>query len=109
MAEGNTSRTPVNKDAGARVINKSGTLQMDERAAGRRVRRDISGRPMGRRDRRGRGRRDRDLTPKAVIATSLLRSSRKSPSPLTAFLAPLKVAVACVSRLWSLSATIRIK
>lgn len=64
MAEGNTSRTPVNKDAGARVINKSGTLQMDERAAGRRVRRDISGRPMGRRDRRGRGRRDRDLTPK---------------------------------------------
>lgn len=64
MAEGNTSRTPANKDAGARVINKSGTLQMDERAAGRRVRRDISGRPMGRRDRRGRGRRDRDLTPK---------------------------------------------
>ena len=64
MAEGNTSRTLVNKDAGARVINKSGTLQMDERAAGRRVRRDISGRPMGRRDRRGRGRRDRDLTPK---------------------------------------------
>lgn len=65
MADTTTNRAPAkNKDAGARVINKSGTLQMDERVAERRVRRDISGRPMGRRDRRGRGRRDRDLTPK---------------------------------------------
>lgn len=59
-----TAPAKPNKDANARVINKSGTLQMDERIAETRVRRDISGRPLERRGRRNRGRRDRDLTPK---------------------------------------------
>lgn len=81
MAEEKTNQAPAkpaNKDAGARVINKSGTLQMNDRFARRRVRRDIGGRPMGRRDRRGRGRRDRDLTPKEFeeVTISIDRVSR---------------------------------
>ena len=48
----------------AKVINKSGTLKMDDRVAETRQRRDIAGRPM-RRDNRRRGRRgDRDAAPK---------------------------------------------
>ena len=56
----------MTEDKQAKVINKSGTLKMEDKVAETRERRDIAGRPMrGRRgDRRGRGRGGRDQAPK---------------------------------------------
>ena len=65
-------------DKTAKVVNKSGTLKMDDKTAESRVRRDISGKPMGRRG----GRRDRghnqDNTPKEfdTVTINIDRVSR---------------------------------
>lgn len=48
----------------AKVINKSGTLKMDDKVAETRQRRDISGRPMRRDNRRRNSRPGRDQAPK---------------------------------------------
>ena len=50
-------------DKTAKVINKSGTLKMDDKVAETKTRRDINGKNMGRRNNR-RDRRNVDTTPK---------------------------------------------
>lgn len=65
-------------DKTAKVVNKSGTLKMDDKTAESRVRRDISGKPMGRRGgRRDRG-RNQDNTPKEfdTVTINIDRVSR---------------------------------
>lgn len=65
-------------DKTAKVVNKSGTLKMNDKTAESRVRRDISGKPMGRRGgRRDRG-RNQDNTPKEfdTVTINIDRVSR---------------------------------
>ena len=59
-----------------RVINKSGTLKMDEKVAASRQQRDISGRKMDRRNRRGRARVDAGPKEFDEITISVDRVSR---------------------------------
>ena len=68
----------ADSDKTAKVVNKSGTLKMDVKTAESRVRRDISGKPMGRRGgRRDRG-RNQDNTPKEfdTVTINIDRVSR---------------------------------
>ena len=61
----NEAAAPRQNASQPRVINKSGTLKMDDKTAAHRTQRDIGGRPMERRGgRRGRGRDNRDAAPK---------------------------------------------
>ncbi len=66
-------------DKNAKVINKSGTLKMDDKVAETRVRRDISGKSLGNRrnDRRNRG-RNTDTAPKEfdTVTINIDRVSR---------------------------------
>lgn len=68
---------PENDKKAPRVINKSGTLKMDDKTAATRQTRDISGRRMERRNRRDRG-RGTDVGPKEfdTITISIDRVSR---------------------------------
>lgn len=61
----------------ARVINKSGTLKMEDNVAATKTRRDISGKAMGKRGGR-RDRRNQDLAPKEfdTVTISIDRVSR---------------------------------
>ena len=62
-----------------RVVNKSGTLRMNDETAAKKTARDISGRPMARRDnRRGRRNNRRDDAPKEFeeVTISIDRVSR---------------------------------
>lgn len=70
---------PENTQKQPRVVNKSGTLRMSDETAAKKTTRDISGRPMGRRDnRRGRQGGRRDDTPKEFdeVTISIDRVSR---------------------------------
>lgn len=64
-------------DKTAKVINKSGTLKMDDKVAETKTRRDISGKAMGRRNNR-RDRRNADNTPKEfdTVTINIDRVSR---------------------------------
>ena len=68
---------PENEKKAPRVINKSGTLKMDDKTAATRQARDISGRRMERRNRRDRG-RGVDVGPKEfdTMTISIDRVSR---------------------------------
>lgn len=65
-------------DKTAKVINKSGTLKMDDNVAATRNRRDISGKPMNRRGGRRGNNRNNDNTPKEfdTITINIDRVSR---------------------------------
>ena len=60
----------------AKVINKSGTLKMTDEVAASKETRDISGRRMNRRDRRGRGREDRAPKEFEEVTINIDRVSR---------------------------------
>lgn len=64
-------------DKTAKVINKSGTLKMDDKVAETKTRRDINGKNMGRRNNR-RDRRNADTTPKEfdTVTINIDRVSR---------------------------------
>ncbi len=64
-------------DKTAKVINKSGTLKMDDKVAETKTRRDINGKSMGRRNNR-RDRRNTDNTPKEfdTVTINIDRVSR---------------------------------
>lgn len=64
-------------DKTAKVVNKSGTLKMDDAVAATKGRKDISGKPMGRRNRRDRG-RNQDAAPKEfdTVTINIDRVSR---------------------------------
>ena len=68
----------ADSDKNAKVINKSGTLKMDDNIAATKGRKDISGRPMGNRRGNRRGNRNTDNTPKEfdTITISIDRVSR---------------------------------
>lgn len=78
LARKDWSSKMADTDKNAKVVNKSGTLKMDDKTAESRTRRDISGKPMGRRG----GRRDRnrnlDTTPKEfdTVTINIDRVSR---------------------------------
>lgn len=65
-------------DKDAKVINKSGTLKMDDNVAASRNRRDINGKPMGRRGGRRGNNRNNDNVPKEfdTITINIDRVSR---------------------------------
>lgn len=60
----------------AKVINKSGTLKMTDEVAASKETRDISGRRMNRRDRRGRGREERAPKEFEEVTINIDRVSR---------------------------------
>ncbi len=68
----------TNSDKQAKVINKSGTLKMDDKTAETKVRRDISGKAMGGRRNNRRDRRNQDNAPKEfdTITINIDRVSR---------------------------------
>ena len=67
---------PENDNKSPRVINKSGTLKMDDQTAARKVTRDISGRRMERRNRRDRVRADAGKKEYDEITIAVDRVSR---------------------------------